>query len=435
MKKLLAITAFVTASVAASGAMAQSLEDRIRTLEESMLMGAPGTGFDIQLSGFAHGGFFIQDADPTEAGEDFAGTDVKMGSAGINFDATSVLDNGIEISGRVELEGFTTGDQINETYMTLSGGFGRFILGARNGPLDQMHIGYPWAKLNGADGADYRYTAATAVQAGTGTDIAGDANKIVYFTPRFSGFQFGISYAPDNEDTNGRTNGGGARDTNNDAVENIVEVSGNFTRVFGDVGIGASAGWQSGSSNVTHSDNVGVATDPTYWRIGGNVSMQNFTVGGAYSRGEGLGTDRDGKGGSVLRTHTFDNGTAETADDDVMTPFDLSNRIEQTAWSVGALYQTGPWGVGIGYFQAEGSGYPGSFTNADGVVNDATAMATGIASVDAETSTVGITAFYEAGPGVTVAADIAFHEDDDGLGTPYSTVEAVGGGIILGIDF
>ena len=36
---------------------------------------------------------------------------------------------------------------------------------------------------------------------------------------------------------------------------------------------------------------------------------------------------------------------------------------------------------------------------------------------------------------MTVAAGIGFYEDDDGLGGDYSTVEAVGGGILLGINF
>ena len=422
----------MSASVAASGAMAQSLEDRIRTLEESMLMGAPGTGFDIVVSGFAHGGFVIQDADPTVRDDgtlaDYAGTDVKMGDAEIIFEATSVLDNGIQVGGRVELEGFTTSDQIDDTYMWLQGGFGRFEIGAHDDAASTMRFSAPWLGLNGADGASYRYTATTAVRTGTGIDLSGDARKITYFTPRFSGFQFGISYTPDNADRNGSTNGGGARDTNNDAVENIVGVGGNFTRAFGDVAIGASAVWQSGSANATgdfvgRDGAAGVSDDPTNWHIGGEVSMQGFTVGGSYLRTEGF----IGGGGNAVFTRELD------VNSDVSSfVFDLSNRLEETAWVVGARYQTGPWGVGIGYFQAEGNGYPGGNVYDD---MDSPTAVTGIASVEAETSVVGITAFYEAGPGVTVAADIGFYEDDDGLGGDYSTVEAVGGGILLGINF
>lgn len=445
---LLGTMAFVVTSVIASGAMAQSLEERIRTLEESMLMGAPGTGFDLQLSGFAHGGFVIQDADPVDGTEDFASTDVKMGEAEIIFEATTLLDNGIEIGGAVQLEGFTDDDQIDETYMWAEGGFGRFVLGAENSADSLMHFSSPWFGLNGVDGASYRYTAITAVRDGTGTDLAGDANKITYFTPRFSGFQFGISYTPNNEDRSGDASGGGAYNKNNGdrTVENIVGVGSNFRRSFGDVSIGASAGWESGSAGKFdlaefydgRSILLNVAEDPTNWHIGGEVSMQGFTVGGAYFRAEGYyGTD--GKGSVVKASNNgtsvdiefgdlpavrfFNTSIQEVYGDIIDARFgegtsadvasisaDASTVSEQNAWTVGATYGTGPWTVGIGYFQAEAD----------------------VIGVDLETTVIGLGATYDVAPGVSVAADIGFYED--GFADGAST-DATGGGILLGINF
>lgn len=446
MKKyLLATTAFVTVSAAASGAMAQSLEDRIRTLEESMLMGAPGTGFDITISGFAHGGFIAQDAEPVFANDDFASTDIKMGEAEIIFEATSTLDNGIEVGGNVQLEGFTdSGDQIDETYMWVEGGFGRFVLGAENAADNLMHFSAPWFGLNGVDGAAYRYTSITAVRTGTGTDISGDANKVTYFTPRFSGFQFGISYTPDNEDRDGNSGGSGAFDKNSTGrtVENIIGIGANFRRSFGDVSIGASAGWESGSAGkyelAEFSDGgsfvLSIAEDPVNWHIGGEISMQGFNIGGAYFRAEGFhGTD--GKGSTIriaeiergvtvefgdIPTFIFVGATFQNFGPTSLLPegvasasLDVSSAAEQNAWTVGATYSTGPWTAGIGYFESEADIF--------------------LLELGTEVIAFGVT--YDVAPGVSIAADVGFYEDSMGGGVTEAAAKAVGGGILLGINF
>ncbi|MCY4048948.1 MAG: porin, partial [Hyphomicrobiales bacterium] len=200
MKKyLLGTTAFAAASLVASGASAQSLEDRIRTLEEQMLMGAPGSGFDITVSGYIHGGFFLQDIDPLTAApneEDYGAVDVKMGGAEAQFTAQTTLDNGIDLMGRIELSGFTTSDQIDETYIRAQGGFGQVTLGADDDAWNLTHYSSPNPGLNGIDSPNYRHAVVTGARTGTNASLTGDANKITYFTPRFSGFQFGISYTP-----------------------------------------------------------------------------------------------------------------------------------------------------------------------------------------------------------------------------------------------
>ena len=439
-KVLLGTTAFVAASVVASGASAQSLEDRIRTLEESMLMGSPGSGFDVGVSGYMHGGFFLVDIDgtpmnartndagafdPTQPEEDYGSTDVKIGATEIHFTATGQLDNGIEVGGRVELEGTTQGDQIDETYIWAEGGFGRMVIGAENGPAYLMHYSAPWiAGVNGVDSPNYRYTVhGGAARTNTQTLIASDANKITYFTPRFSGFQFGIAYTPDNSDRSGEQNGwGSAFDRNGgEGVENIVAVAGNFSRDFGGVSVGASAGWESGSSTIKGDFNgdgtaTGVSDDPTNWHIGGEVSRGGFTVGGAYYSATGF-TGGAGTGGAIVMA-----GEGSDA-----LEVDATGDTEQTAWAVGAHYATGPWGVGIAYLQAESDAPTYS-------LNDAGMPVQGTSNSLAN-SVIEIGASYEAGPGVTVAADIGFYEDDLPASDGTASQEAVGAGLVLGISF
>ncbi len=446
MKKyLLGTTAFAAASVAATGAMAQSLEDRIRTLEESMLMGSPGSGFDVSVSGSAHGGVFFLDIDH-EAGtdQDYANVDVKVGSTEVHFTATGHLDDGIEVGGRVELEGFTTGDQIDETYIWTEGGFGRMVIGAENGPSYLMHYSAPWyAGVNGVDSPNYRYTVAQAARTNTQTLIASDANKITYFTPRFSGFQFGLSFTPDNSDRNGEQNGwGSAYDrSSGTAVENIVALAGNFSRDFGSVSFGASAGWESGSSSVVgdfdgddSTPDTGVEEDPVNWHIGSEVSKGGFTLGGAYYRAEGF-NQSDGSV-SILSLSNYGDGVAfdlggerlllaGSADSQIRvtdyhptaTAYDVSKDIEQIAWAVGASYGAGPWNIGIAYLQSE---WKLSVLNSNAA---------------GETSVVGIGASYQAAPGVLVATDMGFYKDNTHLNNVGSDFEAFGAGLILGISF
>ena len=105
---------------------------------------------------------------------------------------------------------------------------------------------------------------------------------------------------------------------------------------------------------------------------------------------------------------------------------DLSDKLASTAWTVGATYNTGPWTVGVGYFQAEQDvGVTGTNDENEPTVGTRTG----------ETSVVNVGGSYELAPGVTVAADVSFYEDDDGTNHANSTQEAVGAGVIMGINF
>ena len=430
MKKyLLGTTAFAAASLVASGASAQSLEDRIRTLEEQMLMGAPGSGFDITVSGYIHGGFFLQDIDPKNGfrapvgtEEDYGSIDVKMGGAEAQFTAQTTLDNGIDLMGRIELSGFTTDDQIDETYIRAQGGFGQVTLGADDDAWNLTHYSSPNPGLNGIDSPNYRHAVVTGARTGTNASLTGDANKITYFTPRFSGFQFGISYTPNTADTNGDS-GSAPYDRNSGDIENVVGIGANFSRSFGGIAVGASAGWQSGTTNekfdhdgMGETPERGIDTDPSQWHVGGTVSRGGWTLGGAYASYEGSPS-----AGGAVKSLTDGEGSVE---------LDLSDKLSATAWAVGATYNTGPWTVGVGYLQSEADigGVLGSFDdNNNPVYSEGT--------LTGETTVVNAGASYALAPGVTLAADVSFYEDDDGADTTNSSKEAVGAGIIMGINF
>ncbi len=123
-------------------------------------------------------------------------------------------DSGLTFSVKVELEGNTTGDTIDESQLTMSGSFGQIVLGTEDHPAALMHygnqdvgVGYcgdsGWTGVTGC-------ARNTAIGLGTnGWIVGGDEQKIAYYTPRISGLQFGAAYIPDHtaEDKNALPNG------------------------------------------------------------------------------------------------------------------------------------------------------------------------------------------------------------------------------------
>lgn len=437
MKKLLlgttALAAVSALSVAATSASAQTLEERIRTLEESMLMGTPGSGWDVQVTGYLVGAMFITDHDETPD-EDLGSTNIRWGGGELQFLMSTVLDNGMEVGGRVELENVTAGDQIDETYIYVEGGFGQVKFGADDAAPDLSRFSAPWFGLQGVDGPNWRHINTTNVRTGTGISFTGDANKITYFTPRFSGFQFGISYTPDGN--NGGGGGGGAKRDRNTGIHDVASVGATFARDLGGFDMGVSAGYETGSVEA-HKD------DPVHWNFGGKIGAQGFTLGAAYYTGEGYATGNshsngrfmcgDHVAGPAVGQCVGTDGSTAAGGDNPAPLVDLTDKLEQNAWSIGVTYGTGPWTFGTGYFQAEGENFPDL-----ALVGDADESApennlyTVTGSLEPEDSAIMFYAGYNIGPGVNIAGDLGFFETKDGKGT---TTEATGGGLILGISF
>ena len=63
--------------------------------------------------------------------EDFDGVDVSTNTE-IFFLPKIVLDNGIQIGANIQLEGETSGDQIDESYVQIKGSFGEVNIGSEN---------------------------------------------------------------------------------------------------------------------------------------------------------------------------------------------------------------------------------------------------------------------------------------------------------------
>ena len=132
----------------------------------------------------------------------------------IHFKGKLESDSGLTFSVKIELEGNTTGDTIDESQLTVGGEFGQIVLGTEDHPAALMHYGNQDVGVGYC--GDSGWTGVTGCSRnggiGLGTNgwiVGGDEQKIAYYTPRISGVQFGAAYIPDHtaEDKNALPNG------------------------------------------------------------------------------------------------------------------------------------------------------------------------------------------------------------------------------------
>jgi len=206
----------------------------------------------------------------------------------ISFNAKLKADNGLTFGSRVELEAFTSGDQIDENYATIGGSFGTIKIGSDDDASYNSHVGTIYAP-----GARIGYYDTFIINPRNGSEFVANSNAsdqigIHYGTPNFNGFQANFSYIP-------RGNTDGAGDTNNVAfndsapgvVENIFSVGAYYQGDFDGFGFGISGGYTDGSGQndiATFGANIGAAG----FKIAGTYEAdgtEEFAIGVQYSNG------------------------------------------------------------------------------------------------------------------------------------------------------
>ncbi|MEL7466612.1 MAG: porin [Pseudomonadota bacterium] len=264
----------------------------VLTLVSAAATPAASAEWETGVSGFYHLGVAFSDG----AGQDGPGI-LRDGEIHITGELTT--DSGITYEAVVEIESFTSSDQIDKNYASVSGFFGTVKIGGDDTAIATYANG-----VFGAPGSHIGYvdhnpitTAADDVAA-----IAGGENAIGlhYDTPEFMGFQIGVSYLPS-------LGADGAGDVNTPVFEgsDFWSVGGAYNGEFGDIALGISAGY---------ADEQGPNND--VWSVGGYVGFGGFAIAGGYQDGAAGYTDGAAAG------ETF---------------------------YVGASYATGPWEFAGGY--------------------------------------------------------------------------------------
>lgn len=216
----------------------------------------------------------------------------------------------------------------DEAYIFLAAGWGRIELGKEDGAMPTMAIYAPTIGFGQLDGDYDRFTTESIQDlAPPFYALASEkATKATYYTPRYLGFQAGISYAPD-------------ADNDDDAsfqpsmVSKFLEGGVNYLTEVRDVGIalGATLSRSRDRSASATKDN------PVGYQVGTQLSYAGLVFGGGY-------TDYDGAQGvengfNVGLTYTSGEGWALGGQYARMST--RGNRVQQ-ALGVGASYAPAP---------------------------------------------------------------------------------------------
>jgi len=309
-------------------------------------------------------------------------------------------DNGLGYGGEVDLLADTSADVQNrgvnasKTFVYLDGNWGRFELGSNVGADGTMKVDAgSIARATGGINGDWSYFANASTQylamgslplaygalydgpTGTaGINFTGDhseenLNKITYYTPRFSGFQLGVSYLPDQSNrgqgsgfhigTSPNPAGPDRTQYNAGLSDNIFTGGINYDNKFGDVGLTLAATGEIGSAQVSTYERLEA------WNVGGKVSYMGFSLAGSY-----------GDWGDSNRTK------GDNADDTYY-------------WTVGGAYEYGPYGLSVTYLNSQ---FDCGATNADGFC--------GAAGGHNDFDNISVGADYKLAPGLTPYAEV-----------------------------
>ena len=197
----------------------------------------------VGVSGYMQQWFGMSSVDANTAATPLSRGGVSQYSdSEIFFKGKLEADNGLAFSVKVEIEGNTHPDVVDESQLTVSGSFGQIVLGSEDDAATIMHYGNKdvGVGLNCGDASFINglTTCARSNGKGLGTAghlIGGDSQKIAYYTPRFNGVQFGVSYSPESVEDSGA---GSPTDNDNDAISLGL----NMKQDVGDASVGISAG-------------------------------------------------------------------------------------------------------------------------------------------------------------------------------------------------
>lgn len=306
------------------------------------------------------GGEYIQyfgyaDNDDLGTGH-FTGFDAKTDGT-LFFAGDFTMDSGLQVGVEVGLDAQSSGDdQIDGSFVWLEQAFGRLEIGQNDSAAVLMHYAAPDVGfgINDSDIADWMVNPsggdADSAFSSTYLYIGDDkATKVTYYTPRFEGFQLGISYSPEYE-----------RDSNAqpaaDIYQNGIALGANYVQTLGEVDLALAVGYV----RAEKPDNAPPgAEDSEGYSIGANIGYAGFTFGGSFADTQGTGS-----GGT-----------------------DSAVSFDGRGFDVGVAYAFDAFAVSLSYY--------------NGKVEDSTAVAG-----DSKHETVMLSGSYELGPGVSVLASV-----------------------------
>lgn len=344
-----------TALVAAAGLM----------LADSAFAQTKAEPLGVTVGGYMTRTFKVQDRDKQtgSAQTDKSAATFGAPNAEIWFSLRAVLDNGLRVGGRVELEAATDGDQIDESYLWFENDLGKIELGSTDRVAAKMQYFSPNTTLPGQDNistatsenapfvvpANNRAGPTQMWFSNHGNDTEGvnfytSSNR--YFGSKAGkGLQLGFSYVPDGCQDYNNAGGqfaaagnitscdAGFGSTVNGGVRNHFNVAANYIESFGDLTVALSAGYVN-----TRIESIGINT-ATNAGTAGQSRKDGWQAGGQFTYALGGGSTIGAGGGYKSE--------------------EVTATLDRRAWILGFLYTTngsqpGSIGVGGDYWHAVG---------------------------------------------------------------------------------
>ncbi|MGB0672100.1 MAG: porin [Rhodospirillales bacterium] len=283
--------------------------------------------------------------------------------AEIHFSGETQLDNGVTVGAMIELVGTSAGG-LDETYIWLSSPtLGTLQLGDTINVANVVHHTAPDVGIDHADGDVSTWISAASVTNNQFTSISNKGAKINYLSPSFGGFGVGAFYQPDS-DTVGSDGGYTAR-TTKDPIDTVYGAAVFFD---GEVRPGVTLHGDLGYA-IFNSTAAGTGT-------GGNSETEVFQIGVSLVAG-----------GLTL-------GAGYLNQDQTSTAGTTSDVTDGYTAAMGAAYSTGPYSISLSGIVEE---YEGSSA----------------ISANDETISLMLSANYNLGPGVDLAASLVWAEFAD----------------------
>lgn len=294
----------------------------------AMLIGAPAVVAaekpSLALSGFARFEMEFVDQDQDFSGVN-RGYNFEVDDWEVDFIAKSVADNGLEYGAKLEIQAANGNNatDTDEAMLWLEGNWGLIHMGREDGAEDLMAVA-GWSIIGGVGAWDGEGGSLFSVPTGVFVNSningdTGDANKVSYYTPSFAGFRAGATWTPDTGVT-----GNEAGNDSDGSLENSLGVGLEYKNTFGDVGVHVSGRYTNAETEVTNNDVTG-------YGIGAKLTYAGFALAGSYHNGD---DEADG-----------------------------SDAPEW--WDVALSYSTGPYSIGVGYFNSTNENNAGLEGEAD----------------------------------------------------------------------